>query len=796
MQGAGRNLSPSPLVRIVLRELWHLRGQVLAAALVVACGIGAYVGMRGTYHSLLVAQSDYYRAYRFADVFAQLKRAPEGLVARIRAIPGVAEVRTRVVADVTLDVPGLAEPATGRLVSIPERRAPMLNDLALRAGRWVEPGHRNEVIASETFARANGLRIGDSIGAVLNGRWARLVVVGLALSPEYVYEVGPGSLFPDNRRFGVLWMSREALGPAFQMDGAFNDVSLSLAAGAIEQEVVDRLDRLLAPYGGLSAYARRDQLSHRILTDEFGEIEITSTWIPGLFLGVAAFLLYVVLARLVSMQRAQLGLLKAFGYRDLTVGLLYLGFAVFAVGVGTAAGIALGFYLGHLNVGMYADYFHFPRLAFEVHPPVLATAMLIGLAAASVGALDAVRRAQRLPPAEAMRPEPPAAFREGFVERSGAGRWLSPAVRMILRNLARHPWKASLSVLGIALAVGIMVVGRFGLDSAAYLLRVQLDVVQRGDVSVMFHEPRAAAARDEIARLPGVVRAEGFRAVPVWLRSGHRAKKVQVLGLDANAELRRLVDRELRPVDLPPEGLVLSRKLAEILDVVPGDRVELEVLEGARPVREVPVAAIVDEYLGLSVYMDRTALSRLLREDRPLSGVDLDVDPAQAGQLYAALKRLPPVAAVAVKDTLRRTVQDSLDRAFRIFSRIIVAFAGVIVAGMVYNSARIALSERGNELASLRVLGFREREVVAILLGEQALLVAAAIPLGLAIGHGLAAALVPVFDREMFRLPLVISGETYAWASLTAIAAAVFSGILVARRIRRLDLIAVLKTRE
>lgn len=786
----------TPLARIMLRELWHLRGQVLAAALVVACGIAAFVAMRGTWHSLVVAQQDYYASYRFADVFAGLKRAPLEVAQRIRAIPGVATVDTRVVADVTLDVPGLDEPATGRLVSIPERREPMLNDLALSEGRYVEPGRGDEAIASRTFAEANGLRVGDSIGAVLNGRWTKLTIVGLALSPEYIYEVGTGVVFPDNRHFGVLWIGRPALAAAFRMDGAFNDVALTLAGGATQQDVIDRLDRLLEPYGGLSAYPRRDQVSHRILADEFGEIGITSTWIPALFLGVAAFLLYTVLSRLVSTQRAQIGLLKAFGYSDRKVGLLYLSFALATVAIGAGAGIALGVYLGGLTIDLYADYFHFPRLAFEVPPSLLLEAVLIALAAASVGALAAVRRAAALPPAEAMRPEPPASFRAGTIERSGAARLLPPSLRMIVRNLARRPWRAALSALGVALAIGMMVVGHFGIDASGHLMHVQLDVVKRDDVTVTLREPREAAAREELARLPGVLRAEGFRTVPVWLRNGHRSKKVALTGVDADATLHRLVDWRLRRVGLPPDGVVLGRKLAEILGLAVGDTVVVEVLEGARPTRQVPVAAVVDEYLGLGAWMDRSALARLLREDRLVTGAWLRIDPAYAEQLYARLKQIPAVAGAEVKATVRKVVQDSLDRAFEMFSRVIVGFAAVIVAGTIYNSARIALAERGNELASLRVLGFRQREVVTILLGEQALLVAAAVPLGLAIGYGLAAALVPVFDREMFRLPLVITKLTYAWATLAAIVAALLSGAIVARRIRGLDLIAVLKTRE
>jgi putative ABC transport system permease protein len=313
------------------RDLWHLRGQVAAAALVVACGVAAFVAMRGTYESLLLAQADYYRAYRFADVFAQLKRAPENLATRIAEIPGVAQVRTRVAMQVTLDVPGLEEPATGRLVSIPEKARPMLNDLFLASGRYVEPRRDDEVIVSEAFAVANGLKIGDSIGAIINGRWKQLRIVGAALAPEYIYEVGGGMIFPDNRRFGVLWMGEKALATAFNMDGAFNDIALSLTAGASQGDVIERLDRLLEPYGGLGAYSREDQLSHRFISDEISQNRVSSTYIPAIFLSVAAFLLHIVLSRLVSMQRTEIGLLKAFGYGNLTVGLHYLKFATVTV---------------------------------------------------------------------------------------------------------------------------------------------------------------------------------------------------------------------------------------------------------------------------------------------------------------------------------------------------------------------------------------------------------------------------------------------------------------------------------
>lgn len=790
-----------PIGKILWRDLWHLRGQVLAAALVVACGVTAQVSMHSAYLSLAATRANYYDRYRFADVFANLKRAPESLADEIRALPGVAQVRTRVVAEVTLDVPGLTEPASGRLVSIPERRAPMINDLYLRRGRYIEAARPDEVLLSEVFAQANRLDVGDKLGAILNGRWRELSVVGVALSPEYIYEVGQGMLFPDNRRFGVLWMGREALAFAFNMDGAFNDVSLTLAPrslskGAEEAEVIASLDRLLLRYGGLSAYGRKDQLSNRFLSDELGEIEVSATYIPAVFLGVAVFLIYIVLSRLVVMQRTQIGLLKAFGYSDRSVGLHYLKFALATVLAGLLPGLLLGLYLGEQVTNMYREYFHFPLLALVISPKVLFWAMLVNLLAACAGAIAAVRRVTALVPAEAMRPEAPANFRTGVMERSGVAHWLSASARLIARNLMRKPWKALLSVLGIGVAVGLMLVARFFIDAVDHMMMVQFELVQRDDVTVLFHEPRAAGAAFEIGRLPGVLRVEPFRAAPVRLRHEHRSKQIALTGLSADSQLHQIVDSRLRAIAVPPEGLLLTRKLGEMLGVSTGDSVTLEVLEGARQVREVTVAGLSDELIGIGAYMDARALARLLREDNLISGAWLRVDPVYADRLYARLKHLPAVSGVAVRSAMVNSVKDIVDRAFTSVSVIEMLFAAIIIGGMVYNSVRIALSERGNELASLRVLGFTQREVVVLLLGEQGLLTLCAIPVGLAMGYGMCALLVPIFDRELFRLPLVVGAQTFIYPIVATLFAAVLSALLVARRLRHLDLIAVLKTRE
>jgi putative ABC transport system permease protein len=786
----------NPLQRALVRDLWHLRGQVAAASLVVACGIAAFVTMLGAYHSLVAARADYYTQYRFADVFAQAQRAPEALADELRRLPGVAAVETRVVADVTLSVPGLAEPATGRLISLPDGTAPQLNDLSLRQGRTLASDRPDEVIVSDTFAGANHLEVGSRIGAVLNGRWKDLTVVGLALSPEYVYEVSPAMVFPDNRRFGVMWMNRTALEGAFDMKDAFDDVTLRLARGASEQDVIQALDRLLAPYGGLKAYGRSEQASNRFLADELGEIQVNATYIPAIFLAVSAFLLYTLLARLVAMQRGQIALLKAFGYADARIGLHFLEFALCIVALGLLAGAALGAWLGRGLVDVYRDYFHFPALPFRLPPAVLGWATAIALAAALLGALLAVWRAVRLPPAEAMRPEPPRGYRAGLLEASGLARWLGAGGRVIARNIARRPWRATLSIAGIAAAVATVVLGRFSFDAVNRLVAVHFDSAQRDDVTVLLRRAGGVAALHEIARLPGVLRAEPFRAVPVQLRFDHHAKRSAILGMAPDSDLRQLVDARRHRIEVPPDGLVLTRKLAQILGARPGDTLVIEQLDGERRSFAEPLIRLSDEPLGISGYMDARALGRSLGEDGDISGALLQVDGSRQDDLYGALKRLPAVGGVAIRSAMLATIRETMDRSFILMTIVMTGFAAVLVVGVVYNSARIALSERGNELASLRVLGYSTFEVTLLLLGEQAVLVLAALPLGFALGIAVCRMLVPVFDREMFRLPFVLSAGTFGFAALVTLGAAVLSGYLVARRIARLDLVATMKSRE
>jgi putative ABC transport system permease protein len=780
----------------MIRDLWHLRGQVLATALVVACGVASFVAMRSCYESLIASRDGYYTAYRFADVFANLKRAPNSVAAEMAAIPGVAFAEPRVVATVTLDMPDLAEPAQGRLVSVPEDREHGLNGLFLLRGRLLEPGRADEVVISGAFAEAHGLNPGDSVDAVLNGRLRRLEIVGIALSPEYIYEIRPGDIFPDNKRFGILWMNRQTVAAVFQMENAFNDVALTLAPQASESNVIEQLDRILERFGGLGAYGRSEQLSHRFVSNELAELQVFGTFIPAIFLGVTAFLLHLVLSRLVNVEREQIGLMKAFGYSNNDVGLHYLKLAVVSIFGGIIIGIVLGYWMGSGMARLYGDFFHFPVLDYSVSFTVIGWSFVISVGAATIGAIAAVRKAVSLPPAEAMRPEPPANFHAGFVETTGIRNWLSTEARIVVRNLVRQPFKALLSALGISLSIALLFIGFYFFDAVYRIIDVQFGQVMREDVEVSFNEPRPGRTVHELAALPGVSRVETYRVVPAKLRFENRVRRVGIMGLSSGGELRRVVDKDLKIVNFPPEGILLGRTLADSLGVGPGDIVTVEVTEGARPIRQVEIAAVVDELLGLGSYMEIRALNRMMREENTVSGAFLSVDKEHRAELYSRLKRTPAVAGVGLPQAALDGFNDTMAKTIGTSTTILIGFACVIAFGVVYNGARIALAERGRELASLRVLGFTQREIGKMLLGEQAALTAAAIPMGYVIGFGTCFLITKVIDAEIIRLPMVLSVNTFFFSGFIVVIAAILSGLLVTWRIRNMDLIAVLKTRE
>jgi putative ABC transport system permease protein len=786
----------SALDRKLLRDLWAMKGQATAIATVMAAGVTMFVAYFSNFESLQRARATYYQQARFADVFAGLKRAPSRLEDRLAALPGVDAVATRVMADVTLDVPGMSEPATGRLISIPARGRPPLNDVFLRRGRWLDPSHPDEVLASEMFCESHGLHPGDRIAALVNGRRRELRIVGVVLSPEYVYAIAPGEMFPDTRRFGIFWMDRRHLAAAFDMEGGFNEVSLRLTGDASQADVIAAVDGLLELYGGRGAIPQSLQMSAWTLDNELTQLQTFGLLVPAIFLGVAAFVLHVALTRALALQRTQIAALKALGYSNVAVAFHYVKWALVIAGAASIAGVTAGAWLGSSLIGLYNEFFRFPTLRYHLSPSIALLSIAGSLVIAALGAQSAVRRAVRVPPAEAMRPEPPAQYHRAVFETRWLPVRLSFATRMVVRAIERQPVKALASTIGIAFAVAVLFVGLAFLDVMNSLVDEQFMQTMRQDATLTFVEPRGGGVVNDARHLPGVFDVEPARTVPARLRAGTRARTLAITGLPPSPRLTRIVDRTRGPIDLPPDGLLMSRMLGDVLDVVPGDTLRVEVLDGRRPVIDVTVAALVDDSLGLQAYMRLDLLRRMLREGDTVSSLALTMDPAARDRFYAAVKAAPAVAGVAMRDLALQNFRNTMAEHMNLSIFINVVFAAIIAFGVVYNSARVSLSERSRELASLRVFGFTRAEISMILLGEIAILTVAALPIGTAIGYLFGELIMAGFTNEVYRLSFVARPATIAWAWLTVIAATIASGLIVRRRLDRLDLVAVLKTPE
>lgn len=787
----------TPLDRKLLRDLGKMKGQVFAVSLVMACGLAMMIMTRSLILTLETTRVTYEQRYAMADIFATLKRAPLAVADQLAKLPGVATVEARVAVDVTLDLPDQAEPATGHIISLPDDGGPQkLNRLFLRSGRFPRPDERREVVLGESFANANGLLIGDSLVAVINGRRETLKICGIGLSPEYVFEARAGETLPNHKRFSVIWMNYRALAVAHNLDGAFNDVVIDLAPGAAAEPVIEEMDRILAPYGAGGAILRKEQASSQRLDDELRVLKSLAVAYPLVFLSVAAFMVNAVLARIVRLQREQIAQLKALGYSSRQVGRHYLKYVLVIGLLGTLLGGIGGRWLGAVLVNMYTLFFRFPALVFSMDYQALGLALFISLGASVLGVVTVVWQAVKLPPAEAMRPEAPTDFKPSVFERLGLTGFFSPTFRMALRNIERRPWQALFTSAGLALATGLMVLPGAMSDSIDYLLTFQWNRQQRQDVAVFLSEPSSSEGFHELEHLPGVIRAEPIRSIRVRLKFGQRHRQLAVTGIDKAANLNRLLDAQGHPICLPSEGLVMSAMLAKVIGARLGDEVEVEVLEGRRPRFQLPIRGLVTDFAGVAAYMDISALRRLLKEGDSINGAYLALDQNRWDEFMRKLKDTPRIAVVMVKRDQLAAFRETTGKSIGIIRKLYFGLATIVAFGVVYNSARIALSERSRELATLRVVGFSLAEVRGVLVGELSLLVLFALPFGLLFGRGLALFIMSSFSTETVRLPIVINSSTYSIAILVVLSASILSFTRVSRMLGKLDMVGVLKARD
>lgn len=780
----------------LLRDVWRMRLHAAGVALVLACGLSIFVmavGMRG---SMERTRATYYAERHMADLAVSLVRAPDRVAVALAGAPGVHAVETRISGLALLDLPGIVEPASAQLVSLPLNGRPKVNDLVIARGRWPDPAHPDEILLSEAFATANTLGLGDTLDATLYGRRQTLRIVGIANSPEFVFAAAPGELFRQAKRFGVIWMGREALARAYDLDGAFNDAVFLLGRDANVAETTRAIDRILEPYGTTGAYGRDRMVSDRFLSEELRQLSTMAAFLPAFFLIIAAFLVNIALGRVIATERSNIGLLKAFGYTDTAVAWHYAKSALIFAAIGAVLGSAAGVGFGRGVAGLYREYYHFPRLEFAASPATFAGAWAAGFAAAIGGCLFSVLRAARLAPASALQPPRPTSFFGAGEGMSGFAARIDAKSRIILRRIMRFPRRAGTTALGVAFAIALLVVARTFPAEMDYLLDVNFGVANRQDITLTFAEPRDMGVLHQVERLPGVMYAEPFRVDGVVLHHNGRTVHESIFGVPQDARLSRIIGSHQQVMSPPPTGIALARALAQKLDARPGDQIYVEQTRGRRIATQVRVSAIVDPMIGSSAYMELGALARLMREPGRINGAHLLADPAHHADFSLRIKETPGIAGASFVSQAEASMRQEFEESIGVMNFIYAAFAAVMASGIAFSAARVTLAEQERDLATLRVLGFTRAEVSYVLVGELMALALLAVPAGMALGTVLSIWLMRLFQTDMYAFPFVFNPGGYAFAVAFTLLCVLAAALVVRTGVDRLDMIGVLKARD
>lgn len=786
----------SVLDKKLIRDVRKLWTQILAISLVLACGVSTIIIGVGAYRSLKETQGALYERYLFASHFAQIVRAPKHVANQIALLDNVIAVEPRIVKPAILDLAGMKEPASGLVTSLPENRELSVNRVYLREGRLPRSNAIAEVAVLDRFARAHEFRPGDRFDLIMNGKKNTVTIVGIVLSPEFIYVIGPGDMVPDDKRFAVLFFSEAVLASIYDMQGAFNNIGIRASSSADSSALIRALDQILRPYGSTGAHDRADQVSHAFLQSELNQLEAMARIIPPIFLFVAAFLVNMILNRLITLEREQIGLFKAMGYSNLQVGWHYAKLVMFIAAVGILIGSLFGFWAGRGLTRLYGDIFTFPFLLFHSSLDLYVIAGGISVAAALAGAARSIWVITTLPPAVAMRPPAPTSYHAIGLAGLQRLRILSRLTIMALRHLLRWPARTGLTILGTALSVALLITSLFSYDSLDVMINNIFFEVARQHATLTLNSEQHSNTLYQLKKLPGVLEAEAFRETPITVRNQNREERLSLSGVVPGADLSRVLDLDLQPISPLKNAVIVTERLLNNLKLTVGDSLDIHLSERDSRTVRLPIVGIAHSYVGLGAYTHIDTVNRLLRDGPRISGAHLLLDPDRLPEIYAEIKKTPTIASLALLGPSRANLEETINKNITTMTSVYVVLAIIITFGVIYNSARIQLSERARELASLRVFGFTRAEVSSVIITEIALIVLLAQPLGWLMGWLFAQLVVTGFASDLFRIPLVIHQTTYANASLLVLLAATISTLIVRRRIDRLNLVSVLKTRE
>ncbi|WP_339735419.1 FtsX-like permease family protein [uncultured Gimesia sp.] len=791
------------LHRKLLRELFAAKGVLAAIISIIAVGIGCFIAMSSTYDNLEYSRKNYYRLCHMADFSVELKKVPIGDLATLTDVPGVINILPRIIFEVTASLEGVEKPLSGKVVSLPAHENAPINSIVIKQGSYFTDQRQEEVIVNDAFARAHNLRPGDRIQLILNNRLQDLLIVGTAISSEYVYLIGPGGLVPEPETYGVFYLKHNYAEDVFGFEGAANQILGQLApefqnANRVRQ-VLDQLELNLDDFGVFSTTPLEQQSSHWFLKSEIDGLKVSATILPTIFLIVAALALNLLMSRMAEQQRTVVGTFKALGYSNQE---MFLHFIQFGLLIGIAGGIfgtLIGYSLAGAMTAQYRNFFEFPSLTNQMYPRVILLGMLISVFFAVLGTFRGVRSVVRLSPAEAMRPKPPLRARRILLEKIQVF-WNALDFRwqLVLRDIFRNRTRTLGGLLSATVGAMLLLVTFSMYDSAFALLDFQYDKLLLSDIDIGFKDDHDYSAFYESQQIPGVDYAEPLFQVGCTLKNGIHEKKVGIIGILSDARLTIPRDTAGARVEVPQTGILVTRKLADILQVQAGDSIKMIPVSGDRIARQVPVMKIIDSYLGLSVYADFHYLNRLMGESSSLTSVQLKTNPRPAvtRQIYRELKQVPAIQSVNSIRDQKDKLQEVLVEQMVVMIVVVIIFSCLIFFGSILNASLISLSERQQEIATLRVLGYTPAEVGSIFLRESLCINLPGILLGLPTGYWAAKGINIAYDTELFRMPFTIGTMSWVYTVLLGILFTLISHWPVQKAIQKMDWLTALNVKE
>jgi putative ABC transport system permease protein len=784
----------SGLYRKLFRDLKTMGMQIFTIALLIMGGLSVLVSSWSSYQSLKSAKEYFYREFHYADLFADVIRAPESVVRQIVNFAGVEKAEPRIIKDGLVEVGNQVEPALGRFVSWNENQ--QINLIYLRKGRMPQRSSQLEVVVHEAFADAHKLKIGDFLKIQIGGKQKRLLISGVGLSPEYVYALSPVAPLPDDKHFGVFWVHYQDLQAMTGLEGSMNAVQIKTVQGSSINDIKSRLDKLLSPYGNMLSYDRSKQLSNVFVDDEIRQQRVIAMVMPTIFLSVAMYILNIILSRLIALHRAQIATLKALGYSDWELTFHYFQLVTVILIIGIVPSIIAGAWIGNWYASMYKEFFRFPKIDFNLSVAAVSLSILAGLVPGWLGAARALNKVFLMRPAEALRPPSPPQYQKGIFEKIGKSLKLNLFSKMILRSLLFRPLRLILSIIGMSLSLAILINGSFWTDVMDSILDRQFQQMNREDLTIRFIHPREKSVVNEIKKIPGVIMIEGERTMPVRLKFKNITKEISVISRESNAGMSRMLDEKGRPVKTVEGGILLSRYFEDQYKIQKGDVLSLKALQGLQNEFSVPVMGFSDDLIGQSAYAQKHDLHMWLKESEVYDTVKLKIDPKFAESIYVALKSRPEVAGITIRELLLKSFTTTVADMILTFTFILYIFAVAIAGAVMYNSAHIAFSERGWELASLRILGFNVGSTFEILFVDIGMQVLLSLIPGLAFGFGLSYLSTLLIHNDTFKFPFIIDSSTYAAAVLVILSTFFVSGYFLYRQVKALDFSEALKARE